>query len=131
MEARVYTIVLSKVDIRPVYKAIRRACKGYDLPMYLPLEGGELAGAYYFVATPIDFMPNDMTELLNYYEGKCTVSYAATFPKEHFNHEYEVSLHETMGMNLGKYILRKVSPVYYGDTTLNDAEEYKAMFDGL
>jgi len=130
MEVTVYTIVLS-TDITPLYKELRNSCKGYDIPMYSPLEGGDMQGCYYLVATPIEFTPDHMTILLEKYKGKCQSSYVTTFPKEHFNHHYEVSLQGTMGMNLGcNYTLCKVSPIYYGnDTILQDTEEYKSLFD--
>lgn len=134
MNIGVYTIVLSSIDIKPVYKAIRNACKGFDLPMYKPLEGGAMNGCYYLIATPEDFKPDDMTNLLSNlvknptYE-KIQMYEKTTVPQEHFNHNYEVSIRDTMGINLGKYTLTKVSPIYYGDnTTLQDTDEYKELF---
>ena len=132
MEARVFTIILSKIDIKPIYKEIRRACKGYDLPMYIPLEGGSMNGCYYLVATPNTFTPYDMNNLLKKYDETNQASFhKASFPKEHFNHHYEVSLRGTMGINLGKYELTKVAPIHYGDGFLQDTEEYKSLFDDL
>ncbi len=135
MEINVYTIVLSSVDIVQVYKAIRNACKGDDLPMYLSLEGGEMKGCYYLIATPKDFNYECMTELLNKLvkdptNDKCVMYNKTTVLEEHFNHNYKISLHDTMGINLGKYFLKKVTPIYSGDgTTFQDTEEYKQLFD--
>ena len=133
----VYTIKLYSDKIVPLYKLIRRECKGYDLPMYLPLESGDVrkqSGSEYLIATPEHFKPERMEELLNKFSEKanCSQYYKETFPIEHFNHNYEVSIKHALGINLGKYCLSKVIPIYYGlDKTLQDTEEYKAMFDDL
>ena len=61
----VYTIVLTSVGIKPIYKAVRKECKGYDLPMYLELEGGSMPGCYYLIATPSSFTIEHMKEVLS------------------------------------------------------------------
>ena len=105
---RVYTLILKSHDIEEVYGAIRAQCPECDLPMYLPLEGGSGSGAYYLVATPLSFTPDDMNQLMDSMHETCTMHHTAVVPASHVNHRYEVSIKDTLGINLGSYSLQKM-----------------------
>lgn len=101
----VYTVILSKNDIKTIYAAICEQCPEYDLPLYLPLEGGDGSGCHYLVATPIDFAPEHMRELLDKFNEKFTMNVETVVPAEQFNQHYVVNLKDTLGINLGSYCL--------------------------